>query len=188
MDNSTDNKLLSALDEYQVVLAIQGDRKAFELLYKRWHPKLMRFALRHMNDREVAQDVMQNAALTIAKDIHRLKEPAAFGAWAYTIVRRRVADQIKRNVRLRNVQTELAKQPDPPPERSVDEKLALKQALVSLPASDRQMLTFFYVDGMKLTEIAAGLKIPMGTVKSRLFNAREKLKSIYEISEKGDAQ
>ncbi len=182
---SKDARILNALDDYQATLAAGGDRKAFELLYKRWHPKLLRFAYRQTGEAEAAHDVMQNAALTMAKDIYRLKDPSAFSAWAYTIVRRRAADFVKSNVRARKVQSELERQPEPESSADSEEALTLKQALQDLPDADQQLLTLFYVDGMKIAEIAAGLRIPAGTVKSRLFTAREKLKSIYEVTEEG---
>ncbi len=181
----TDIHTLEALDEYQAILAIGGDRRAFELLYKRWYPKLLRFAFRRTGEREAALDVVQNAALTIAKDIHRLSDPAAFGPWAYTIVRRRAADYVQSKIRARDVQAELERQPTPAAPDQDHESFALKQTLGALPEADRKLLLLFYVDGMRLREIAAGMSIPIGTVKSRLYAAREKLKAVYELTEEG---
>ncbi len=180
-------QILDALDEYQATLAIGGDRKAFELLYKRWHPKLLRFAYRRTGEQEAALDVMQNAALTMAKDIHRLKEPSAFGAWAYTIVRRRAADQIQKNVRFKQLKTELARQPLPDRNNNAEHAFSVKHTLKSLPEAERKLLILFYIDGMRVAEIAAALGLPMGTVKSRLFAAREKLKSVYDVTGEGEA-
>ena len=74
-----------ALDLYQVGLAVEGDRQAFELLYRRWHPRLLRLAGRLTGNPDEARDVMQDSALTIARDLHKLREPALFSAWEYTI-------------------------------------------------------------------------------------------------------
>jgi len=97
-----------ALDDYQVALAIKGDRRAFALLYKRWHPKLLRLAYRLTQNRDEAQDVMQDAAMTIAKNMGKLDDPAKFSAWAYTIVRRRAADHIAKAVKGRKLQSRAA--------------------------------------------------------------------------------
>jgi len=177
-----------ALDEYQVLLAQDGDKRAFELLYKRWHPKLYKFAYRLIGDRDGAQDVMQDAALTIAKNIGRLKDPKTFSSWAYVIVRRRSADYIARAVKARRIKTELENHPEPVGPIGPDDRLSLKQALARLSVTDRSILELFYRDGMTGPEIASALSIPIGTVKSRLFAAREKLKSIYDINTKGDAK
>lgn len=167
----------AALDAYQVGLAADGDLRAFDLLYRRWHPQLLRFAYRLTGNWDEARDVMQDASLAIARDIHKLRDLEKFSAWAYTIVRRRAADQIDRSVRARAIISEI---PKPEVGIGTDIKLSLRQALARLAESDRLMLTLFYVDGLRGTEIAAALGIPLGTVKSRLFTARQKLKTIYE--------
>lgn len=175
-----------ALDEYQVLLAQDGDREAFTLLYTRWHPRLLRFAYRQTGNADAAQDVMQEAALTIAKNIARLKDPSLFSPWAYTIVRRRAADYIGKAARNRKAAQALADIPPSYEAVSTDDKLTLKHALAVLPDRDRQILKLFYLDGMSGPEIAAGMGLPIGTVKSRLYAARSKLKSIYQTNPKGD--
>jgi len=175
-------ELKAALDAYQVGLATDGDARAFDLLYRRWHPQLLRFAYRLTNNADEARDVMQEAALTIARDIHKLRDPTRFSAWAYTIVRRRAADHIERSVRARKIASDM---PETEAPIGTDAKLSLRQALARLPEPERLMLTLFYVDGLRGTEIAAALGIPLGTLKSRLFTARRKLKTIFE-TEAGD--
>jgi len=174
------SQLNAALDLYQVGLAADGDLRAFDLLYRRWHPRLLRLAMRLTGNADEARDVMQDAAFTIARDIHKLRDPARFSAWAYTIVRRRAADHIARAVRSRNAVSEL----DPPiTDHDPEQAMSLRQALSRLPDVDRLMLTLFYVDGLRGTEMAAALGVPLGTLKSRLFTARKKLKSIYEMNQ-----
>lgn len=178
-------QLNAALDLYQVGLAADGDRRAFELLYRRWHPRLLRLAVRLTGNADEARDVMQDAALTIARDIHKLENPERFSAWAYTIIRRRAADHIHRAVRSRKAVSEI---PTDIIENTVERTLSLKQALAQLNEVDRLMLTLFYVEGLRGTEIAAALGIPLGTLKSRLFTARSKLRQIYDTTkgEKND--
>jgi len=180
----TDKAQLKALDEYQVVLAQEGDRQAFELLYRRWHPKLLRLACRLLGEPEAAQDVMQDAAMTIAKNISRLQDPSRFSAWAYTIVRRRVADHISKAVKTRDLKQKLIHTSIDVAGVSPDEKLTLKQGLSHLSEAEQLLLKLFYTDGLTAVEIAAAMGIPLGTVKSRLYKARQNLKSIYKM--KGD--
>lgn len=170
-------QLGDALDSYQAGLASEGDARAFDLLYRRWHPKLLRLAIRLSRNPDEAQDVMQEAALTMARDIRKLKDPARFSAWACTIVRRRTADHIHKAVRRRAVEADMpAIDAAPGPEAA----FSLKQALAQLPETDRLMLKLAYLDGFRGPEIAAALGIPVGTVKSRLFNARRALKAVYD--------
>jgi len=176
-----DQRLSSALDVYQASLAQQGDRQAFDLLYRRWHPKLLRFACRLTRNGDEARDVMQDAALVIARDIGKLRAPEQFSAWAYTIVRRRAADHIHRAVRAREVARDMPVQDER--DDAADRDLTLRQALSELAEAERLMLTLFYVDGLQGREMAAALGIPLGTLKSRLFTARQKLKAIYNETE-----
>jgi RNA polymerase sigma-70 factor (ECF subfamily) len=106
-DRRQKRQLGDALDSYQAGLARDGDGHAFDLLYRRWHPKLLRLATRLTRNPDEAQDVMQDAALTMARNIRKLKDPALSSAWACTIVRRRTADHIDKAVRRRAAEADL---------------------------------------------------------------------------------
>ena len=173
-------QLEAALDAFQAAKAAQGDTQAFDLLYRRWHPRLLRLAQRLTRHQDEARDVMQDTALTLARDIRKLQDPARFSAWAYTIVRRRAADHIHRAVRRRDVESDVTSQAVSP---QIEADLSLRQALSHLSEQDRLMLVLFYIEGLRGTEIAAALGVPLGTVKSRLHAARSRLKSIYDTTE-----
>lgn len=176
----SDKQLAKALDSFQAAKAAGGDARAFELLYKRWHAPLLRFAVRQMGDAEAAKDVIQDAALAMAKNIHRLNDPEMFSSWAYTIVRRRAADHISANMKDRALKFSFAEGGrQPVPEQTVT-SLALRQGLAQLPEDQRLLLTLFYVEGLTGPELSAAMGVPLGTIKSRLFAAREHLKLIYE--------
>jgi RNA polymerase sigma-70 factor (ECF subfamily) len=172
--------LAKSLDLYQATLAVDGDRKAFVGLYKRWHPKGMRLARRLTGNAEEAKDVMQEASITLAKNIHRLEKPEQFSAWAYTIVRRRAVDYIRSAVKAREISDRYAQNQTVQAHPSPEEGLSLQQALSKLPPDEKTLLSLFYVDGFSGREIAQALGIPVGTVKSRLFNARTHLKQYFQ--------
>lgn len=173
-------QISKALDAYQAACACAGDEAAFSLLYKRWHGRLLRFAYRQTGHPEAARDVMQEAALSMARNIHRLKDPELFSSWAYTIVRRRAADHIAANIKDRALKASYV--PDEAINMSgqTERDLALKQGLAQLPEEQRLLLTLFYVEGLTGAELSAAMGLPIGTIKSRLFAAREHLKSIYD--------
>lgn len=172
--------LAKSLDLYQATLAVGGDRKAFEGLYRRWHPKGMRLARRLTGNVEEAKDVMQEASITLAKNIHRLEKPEQFSAWAYTIVRRRAVDHIRSAVKAREISVRYAQNQTVLAQRSCEEGFSLQQALSKLPPEEKTLLSLFYVDGFSGVEIAQALGIPVGTVKSRLFKARTHLKQYFQ--------
>lgn len=173
----------SALDAYQIVQAQAGDERAFALLYTRWQPRFLRLALRLLQNRDDAQDVVQDAAISIGKSLRKLDDPARFSSFCYTIIRRRAADHIGRKARARAAQQALS---DLPPVAAMDteQNLALRQAMAKLNVQERLMLSLFYIDCFTGAEIAAALGVPLGTVKSRLFTARAHLKAHYQTTHK----
>ncbi len=178
-----------ALDAYQVALAMDGDRQAFDRLYRRWHPRLLRHAHRLTGQVEDARDVMQEVAMALVRNIHRLRDPEQFGPWAYTIVRNRAASFIKRTVRDRDLVKAVSVEAQTLGEGvdTADERTdELSRLIETLPITDREVLSAYYVDGMSVAEIAACLAIAPGTVKSRLHTARTHLKTAYETEERSE--
>jgi len=173
----------SALDGYQALLAKDGDRRAFELLMRRWYPRLLRLALIMADSKEEAEDAVQDTALSIAKNIHKLRDTDKFGAWACAILRRRTMDRLKRKIKHRQKSEALSAEPKLEP-IAPETQLSLKHALERLPKDERHLMTLFYVHGLTIVEISTGIGIPPGTVKSRLFHIRKKLKN--SLDQKGD--
>ena len=160
-------------------MASVGDRDAFENLYALAHPNFIRLAYRLCGDRDAARDIVQDAAIIMVRKIEQLKDPSAFMAWGYRIIRYRVQDYFRKTQRRgQAVRIDEHMLPDEL-NLDMDASMSLRQSLDYLSAADRQLLLLFYVDGFTGTELAGALDVPLGTVKSRLFKIREKLKSIY---------
>ena len=174
---------IKALDEFQAGLAMQGDRRAFSLLHKRWQSRLLAHAYRWVQNREDARDVLQDSALALARNIHRLRDPRDFGPWAFTIVRRRAVDLVRRKHRARANTARFEREQSvrvQPVAVETDPRAATLRTLISeLSPEPRELLRMFYVDGMSVGEIARCLQRPAGTVKSRLHAARAQLKTAY---------
>lgn len=169
-------------DELLVLKSQAGDREALGLLVKRWHQKLLRQANRHLFNSETSKDVVQECWQVIIKGIVGLKEPSKFGVWALTITSRKSIDWIRKKQTSRNrveddraVQMEYASEY----ENEKEDKLnAISAALLKLPMDQRIVLSMFYLESHSIAEIASILILPIGTIKSRLFHAREHLKKI----------
>ena len=110
--------------------------------------------------------------------IRRLAEPAAFPGWAYQIASHKCRDWLRRQRRHRQIdelysaEVQESYQPAGEPE----EYATLKEALDQLSSPDRTILSLRYEEDFNTAEIAAILTIPEGTVKSRLFHARKRLR------------
>lgn len=173
-------------DELLVLQCQHGDAEALKTLIARWHPRLGRMAWRLTAEREAARDIVQEAWLAIVRGLRRLDDPARFRSWAYRIVRNKCADWTRRRVVQRNAAQEMqdaainagaesATETDP-----AGDVARLRNALAELPNEQRAILSLHYLDGMSIAEIAAALDVPKGTVKSRLYHARNRLKQTLE--------
>ena len=170
------------LDELLVLKCQEADSDAFDELLRRWQKRLWQHAWRLVGREDAAWDILQDSLVAISGGIARLETPAAFGAWAYRIVTYKSKDWIRRESRRRHAhesyETDLAhRQGDPPPGERI---ISLKEAVLRLPGEDRALLALKYEDDFDIEEIASILDVPPGTVKSRLYHARQRLKRMVE--------
>jgi RNA polymerase sigma-70 factor (ECF subfamily) len=180
-------KSLQRLHNEDLVLRCQGeDAAAFEELVSRWQVRLWKHAVRLTQDQDAAWDVVQDSWLAIIKGIGGLDVPAAFPAWAFRIVSNKCADWVRKRQRWRKNAEEIASETETVsrhPMGPLQQADSLTVALRSLPGDRRAILALRYVEGFGVNEISAILEIPPGTVKSRLYHARNQLKRIMEEEE-----
>ena len=169
-------------DELLVLRCQEGDDESLRALIDRWQPRLGRLAGRLTRDRDASRDIVQDAWLAIVRGIKRLDDPARFRSWAYRIVSNKCMDWTRRRV----VRRKAAREREGTIENATDESDAtdevngLRVALAHLPIDQRAILSLHYLDGMGLLEIARVLGVPVGTVKSRLYHARNRLREAME--------
>ncbi len=172
------------LTELLVMRTQDGDASAWRTLVGIWEKRLYRHARRLTGHHEAARDVTQEAWLAMLRGISRLDDPARFRPWAYRIVTNKAADWTRRQQRRRkllaSVQEEAARDAQDKPAANGGPLTDLREAIQQLPSDRRALISMLYVDGMSLEEIADVLRIPVGTVKSRLFSVRQELKAIIE--------
>jgi RNA polymerase sigma factor (sigma-70 family) len=171
----------TVLDEWLVASAKAGSELALGQLVTRWTPRLLRHASRLLGDIDQAQDAVQDAWVGAARGLRGLQDPARFPAWMFALVSRRCADRVRRSVRDRRLAVQVADLRGPPAEASgADQRLDLRHAVAGLPVEQRLVVSLHYGEGFGIDEIAAAHGLPSGTVKSRLFAARQTLKSFLE--------
>ena len=166
------------LDEYLLASIRTGDRRAFELLARRWQKKLLAHAWRLLGgDGEGAREAVQEGWMEIVNGLSGLRDERAFPAWAYRIVSRRCARHIDRAVRARRLaaEAELVDRVEPTQDAGPD-KDRLRRAIRALPAEQRAAIALFHFEEMSVAEVAVALDVPAGTVKTRLMHARRKLR------------
>jgi RNA polymerase sigma-70 factor, ECF subfamily len=170
------------LDQYLVSLSQGGSRDAFERLARRWTPRLLRFAARTVGNPELARDIVQETWMGAIRGLHTVADPASFPAWIYGIAHRKCIDSIRTHQRLRKLTARV--QQDTSVAESANAELDtpaaaldVAAALAHLSDEQRSVVNLFYGEDLSVAEIAAVLSVPIGTVKSRLFHAREFLKN-----------
>ena len=153
-----------------VVRAQLGDRAALNDVLRAVQDPLAAHITGILGEPDRADDVLQSVLITIARKLNALNDPRLFHAWAYRIATReavRVAsDERRRVLRHDEADDQLI---DPSTAGTEDPRLDdIAGAVNRLPAGCGAVIRMHFVDGLKLTEIAEALELPMGTVKSRL--------------------
>jgi len=171
----------AVLDEYLVVRSQLGDSEAFGRLVRRWHRRLLGHAFRFTGEREAAEDVTQESWMAIMKGLRSLHDPARFRPWALRIVANKARDRIRRESTRRRTSRRAPAEPAPAEATAASDAVRRVQAgLAGLDPDQRAVLSCFYLEEMSVREIADALSVPVGTVKSRLFYAREALRQRLE--------
>jgi len=152
-------------------------------LFEAMRPDLLRFALWLTRDRALAEDVVQESLLRAWRSREALKDPACSRAWLLTIVRREHARLYERkrlelvslNDALENEGAALLSRDD----SDVD---ALRGAILQLPIEYREPLIMQVLGGFSVEEIARELSLSASAVLTRLFRARNKLRTLYGLA------
>ncbi|HEX5053740.1 MAG TPA: sigma-70 family RNA polymerase sigma factor [Planctomycetota bacterium] len=171
--------------ELQVLCAQAADERAFAAVVAHWHPAMVRHARRYLADEAAARDAVQDAWCAIVRGLAGLDDPARFPAWALQIVTRHAFDLVRRGRRG-------GTSPADPQVCAIDaagpaaaaesneEHQRLRAEVQRLDLDHRVVVELHYLDGLSLAEVGDVLELPLGTVKSRLFHARQRLRAALD--------
>lgn len=163
-----------------VLKAQAGNSRAFEALYRSYQPSLLRFAYKLCKNEHMAADAVQDAWVTTARTLNALHEPTMFRARIFKAVRWRCLDALRKRAKgelaYDDDVSEVAA-PQAPLWATQDQLIAL---IEQLPEIERQAVYLFYLEELKVDEIAAVMETPPGTIKSRLNRARGRLQQHIE--------
>ena len=170
-------------DSDLVLMFQSGDKNALNQLVKRWHKTFCEKAYWMVKDPDVAKDIAQDTWTLIIGKINHLNKPSSFKSWALRIVYTKSLDWINANKKLNNnLENYKCKDVDSSEVQNSNDliKLKLLEAIKLLPENQQTVIRLFYSQEYSLKEISKILNISVGTAKSRLFHAREKLKQILK--------
>jgi RNA polymerase sigma-70 factor (ECF subfamily) len=181
------------LDEQLVERAQKGDKRAFELLVRKYQYKIVQLVGRLVGEAD-SQDVAQETFIKAYRALSSFRGNSAFYTWLYRIgintaknylvARRRRpsnqdidvqdAEQFGHTLQMSDVDT---------PEALLlteEIKTKVEETIAKLPADLRQAITLRELEGLSYEEIAEAMDCPIGTVRSRIFRAREAIDAVLE--------
>ena len=178
MTNTTGPEQRAKEDELLVIRCQLGERSAFDELTERWHPPLWKYVRRLAGEDDAAKDVAQDVWLRVLRGIGRLRDGSRLRPWLFGIARRALMDRLRHQYAAPfSSDIDVAELAADPTADSLEEEVgAMEHELARLPATEREVLTLFYLRELSLAEVAEVLEVPVGTVKSRLFRARRLLR------------
>jgi RNA polymerase sigma-70 factor (ECF subfamily) len=153
-----------------------GDRQAFRHLVERYQPQAIGHAIAILGNREDALDAVQEAFIDAFRALNRFDLSRSFYPWFYVLLRNRCYKSSAARTRLKTDSIEEAEILDQSEGMHYDELLLLDRALLQLDPEDREIITLKHLDGLSYEELSELLGIPAGTVMSRLFHARSRLR------------
>ena len=178
------------MDERTLIRQVKsGNRSSFDRIYELYHVPLFRSAYLICGNREDAEDVLQDTFVTCWLCIGQLRQEESFRYWLFRIMTQAARKKAKEHGR---------QQPDEDIVRRADlaamqlgssasvqneqteDKILLESALSALDQASREVIVLYYYEEMSVKEVAQTLGILEGTVKSRLYFARKKLKRIVQ--------
>lgn len=180
-----------SIDDRVLVRRVQrGDREAFAALVTRHQRYVYNLAYRLLRDPSEAEDLAQEAFLRAWRGLGNFRGEAKFTTWLYRIVTNLCYNRLN-SLRRQLLDTDvddvdtLALSSDKDPATAVEaaeRRAFLHRQIAALPEKYQLVITLFYLQEFSYQEIAQVLDLPLGTVKTHLFRARERLKRQIQVS------
>lgn len=176
-----------SIDQQLVVRVQKGDKSAFDLLVRKYQHRIAKLVSRYVYDRSEVEDVTQEAFIKAYRAIKGFRGESAFYTWLYRIAintaknylvaqgrRPPIADVETEDAEASDIGTNLRDATTPERQLLADEiGRTVERVLAALPEDLRTAVTLREIEGLSYEEIAEVMDCPIGTVRSRIFRARE---------------
>ncbi len=167
-------------------VAQSRDRQAFATLFDHFAPRIKFFLMRKGSTSEQAEDLVQEAMIAVwSKAGLYSPEKGSVATWVFTIARNLRIDRLRRErAQLYETLEDFDAEDETPSAQDTmaraQEDTAVSKALAQIPAEQRELLILSYVEDVPQSEIAQRLKIPLGTVKSRMRLGYQHMRKLLE--------
>jgi RNA polymerase sigma-70 factor (ECF subfamily) len=185
----------TSLTDLELVQRVQaGDKKSFDVLVLKYQHKVINLVMRYMHDPDTAQDVAQEAFIKAYRGLKNFRGESAFYTWLYRIAINTAKNHLVsqgRRAPTNDIDADEAEQFEgesalkeyatPENEMLRDEiQMMVSQAIDALPDDLRTAIVLRELEGMSYEEIAEAMDCPIGTVRSRIFRARESIDKVLQ--------
>lgn len=177
--------VLVVTDDDLIAQTLAGRRDAFGDLVERYERAVYHLSYRTLHDVEEAKDATQEAFFKAFRALATFRTGAKFSTWILSIAYHACCDRLARRKRYSYDELPDNADPTPGPERLAvqsDESIRLRAAIDALPEKYRTVITLYHLSGKQYDEIATILDVPMGTVKTHLFRAKDLLRKALSDS------
>lgn len=167
-------------DHILVRQCLQGNQKAFEEIVERYHKIIFNVGLRVLNDVEDAADVTQTVFLKAYENLSKFNERYKFFSWLYKIAVNESLNLLKQRKQTQGIDSGIVSSGKNPEEiyRDVELSEKIQDAIMKIGLDNRIVIVLRHFQDLSYEEIGYILEIPVKTVKSRLFTARNLLKNV----------
>lgn len=189
-------KQISVFNDVELIATIIAGREdGFEELVKRYEKPITGYIYRIVGEYESSLDVAQEVFIKVYNSLHRYSSDYKFSTWLYRIAHNAAIDHLRRNsINTQSLETENADgtyqlqipsaERSPEKEREISEwRAEIGQVVKLLPDAYKQLILLRHANDLSYDEIADVTRLPLGTVKNRLFRAREMMRQI--LTERG---
>jgi len=182
------------VDDSELVRSVlEGDRKAFEMIIRRYEQPLVNYLARTLGDRETALDFAQDIFLKVFASLASYRPGYKFSTWLFKVASNHVIDHWRKK-KIAAVSLDQPLGEDGSPRIQVEDRMEsvgrayelaeirakIEQALARIPAAFRELFVLRHVNEFSYEEIADIKGLPVGTVKNRVFQAKELIRKQLE--------
>ena len=167
-----------ATDEQLILEFQKGSHEAFTELFLRYRELVYAFFRRRVNDPARPEELAQETFLAVLRGAQRYEPRATFRTYLFAIAFKILANDRRKAGHHPNGTEPVNDYVDPPARENTDAALWVREAIPKLDATDREVLLLREYEDLSYDEIAGVMRVPINTVRSRLFRARMALKEI----------
>lgn len=167
-------------------IAINRDEVAFQSLFATFGPRVKAVLMRQGCDAQIAEDIAQEALLAVWRKSSLYEAgKGSVATWVFTIARNLRIDRLRRETAFQSLDDDRPEEASdaPLPDEQVSSgqiQVRVRGVLAALPSEQVEVVTLAYIEGLSHSEIAEKLGLPMGTVKSRMRLAYQKIRTALE--------